>query len=207
MSFRLWKVFDEQTRIIRHLWALIGILILVNLVLGLSMAGMPKRLRVYLPPDISAGTTVRPGHIPKATLYAFAFQIFTAINTWTASGETDYPKAINAYRNYLTPDFYRLLRRDEKKRERQGELSRERTVSGVSGSGYQDARVVALGDGRFRVTLTLHIVETVGGSVVKDVTTVYPLVLVRVNESIQINPWGLAIAGFAAPPYRLKTRI
>jgi len=150
---------------------------------------------------------ITPHHIPKSTVYAFAYQIFTAINTWTDSGQADYEKNIQAYKDYLSVRFYQKLQTDYQHRRENGALSRQRMMSGVTGMSYTPADVKSLGNGTWRVNMHLQIVETVNGSVVKNVIMNYPLMVARVHESIQVNPWGLALAGFYQPPYRLKTLV
>ena len=78
-------------------------------------------------------------------------------------------------------------------------------MSGVSGMGYQPSDVKPLGNGTWQVQLHVQIVETLDGSVIKNVIMDYPLIVSRVHASIQVNPWGLAITGFNEQPYRIKT--
>lgn len=205
--FNAWKKFDELTLTIKSLWCLIGILVLINFLLLIGWMSAPSRLRVYLPPDLTQGALMKVGTIPKSTIYAFSYQIFTAMNTWTNSGTEDYKKNINAYKNYLSPKYYRELLEDYDTRTSNGELGRQRLVTGVSSMGYDPKDVEILGDGTWLVNMHLKIQETVNGSVVKDVLVDYPLVIARVNASIQVNPWGLVIQGYSKDPTRIKTNI
>ncbi len=207
MVFKAWKKLDQQGIAIKNMWIIIAILVFLNLCLVLSLANAPNKLRIYIPPDLTQGTTVQPGKIPKATIYAFAFQIFTAINSWPDSGEKEYGKNIHAYRNYLSAAFFERLKKDMGERKNNGELSRKRIMSAVSGMGYQPSDVKMLGNGVWRVNMKLEIVETLDGAVIKRVVMDYPLMVSRVSTSIQINPWGLVISGFSEPPYRIKTVI
>jgi len=205
--FNVWKKFDELGLTIKSLWVVIGILVFLNIFLVFGWMRMPSRLRIYLPPDLTQGAMLKPGKIPKSTVYAFGYQIFTAINTWTDSGSSDYRKNINAYENYLSPSFYQELLEDHATRAANGSLGRQRLVTGVSGMGYSPQDVRILGDGTWLVDLHLKIQETVNGSVVKDVVMDYPLVVSRIHTSIQVNPWGLAITGYNKDPHRVKTNI
>jgi len=205
--FNAWKKFDELTLTIKTLWFVIGLLVLVNFLLIIGWISAPSRLRVYLPPDLTQGALIKVNEVPKSTVYAFAYQIFTAINTWTNSGADDYKKNINAYKNYLSPKFYQELLEDCATRSTTGALGRQRLVTGVSSMGYDPKDVEILGDGTWLVNMHLKIQETVNGSVVKDVTMDYPIVISRVNASIQVNPWGLAIQGYYKDPKRIKTSI
>lgn len=205
MIFKAWKKIDSQGIAIKNLWAVVGILVALNLFLALFLATAPTRLRVYIPPDLSHGALLKPGAPNKSNVYAFAFQIFTAINSWPDNGAKDYMKNINAYRNYLSPSFYTQLKQDNDDRAANGELARTRIMSGVSGMGYKPSDVKSLGNGAWLVNLHMQIIETLDGSVIKNVIMDYPLVINQVHESIQLNPWGFAIAGFNQQPYRIKT--
>ena len=205
MLFKAWKKLDQQGVAIKNLWVFVGVLIVLNLFLLISLAAAPKQLRVYVPPDLSRGAMLKPGNIPKATVYAFAFQIFTALNSWPDSGMKEYGKNINSYRNYLSPAFYQQLEQDKLDRSSNGELSRKRIMSGVSGMGYQPIDVTILGNGTWLVKMQLQIMETLEGAVIKNVIMTYPLIISRVHTSIQINPWGLEIRGYNQHPYRVKT--
>lgn len=205
MSFKLWKKIEADNHLIKTLWIFIGVLCVVNGLLVLGWQHAPNRLTVYIPPDITQGATVKPNVIPATDVYAFAFQIFTAINTWSLDGEKDYPEAIHDYRYYLTTHFYDALQQDYNQRTSDGSLARTRMMSGYSGMGYQDASVKVLGKNTWEVDLTMHVVEQVGNSVVKDVLITYPMRVVRIDTSIALNPWGLALDGFVNDPVRVKT--
>jgi len=205
--FNTWKKLDEMSLMIKSLWVVIVILMVLNVLMFMGWKSAPSKLRIYIPPNLSQGVLVSPTEVPKNTVYAFAFQIFTAINTWTNNGTKDYQNNIAAYRNYLSPSFYESLENDYQKRMANGALSRTRIMSGVSGQGYQPSDVKPLGNDTWLVNIQLQIKESVGASVVKNVIMDYPLMITRVNESIQDNPWGLSINGFSSEPYRVKTII
>ena len=205
--FKTWKILDQQNLSIKYLWIFIGILFLVNIFLLCGLLSAPNKLRVYIPPDLSHGAMINPHHIPRATVYAFAFQIFTSINSWSDSGTLEYEKNINSYRNYLSASFYKLLQEDKNTRAENGELSRNRIMSGVSGMGYRPSDVKVLGNGSWVINMHLQIIETLDGSVIKNVIMDYPILVSRIHTSIQLNPWGLEIAGFYQSPYRIKTII
>lgn len=207
MIFQVWKRLDQLTLTIKSLWVMIIILLACNFLLFVGWKSSPKLLRIYLPPDLSQGAMIQPETINKNTVYSFAYQIFTAINTWTQDGQEDYSNNINAYRNYLSSHFYQTLLEDMKARQQEGALSRQRLVSGITGLGYSSSSVEVLGKDTWLVTLQLQIQESVDGALVKQIEENYPLVVTRVNTSVQINPWGLIISGFKSPPHRTKTTI
>lgn len=207
MIFQMWKRLDQLHITIKTLWIMIGLLIICNSLLFIGWKSSPKLLRIYLPPDLSQGAMIQPEKITKNTVYAFAYQIFTAINTWTKTGQDDYINNINAYHNYLSSHFYQTLLADVNSRQQEGALTRQRLVSGITGLGYNTTSVKVLGKDTWIVILQLQIQESVDGALVKQIEETYPLLVTRVNTSIQINPWGLEISGFQAPPHRTKTLI
>lgn len=207
MIFNAWKVMDQKNIAIKYCWILIAILIFLNLFLLLALANTPSRLRVYIPPDLSHGAIINPHHIPRATVYAFAFQIFSTVNSWEGQNDKEYAKNINDYKNYFSGQFYQALQKDNANRAENGELNRSRMMSAVSGMGYQPSDVTVLGNGSWLINMHLQIIETLDGAVIKNVIMDYPLLIFRVHAPIQVNPWGLEIAGFKSSPYRIKTII
>ena len=205
MIFNSWKRIDDLSLTVKTLWAVIALLVVLNIMMYCGWKFAPQKMRIYIPPDLSHGAMLTPNHIPRSTVYAFAFQIFTAINSWPDSGTADYKRNISIYRNYLSPSFFQQLMQDDLDRANNGELARKRIMSGVSGHGYLPSDVKVLGNGTWLVTMALQIQETLDGSVIKNVIMKYPLLITRVHTSIQVNPWGLELAGFHQPPYRIKT--
>ena len=98
---------DAVQLTIKTLWGVVAILIVVNLLLLIGWMSAPSRLRVYLPPDLTQGALIKADAIPKSTVYAFVYQIFTAINTWTNNGADDYKKTFNPTKIILILDFIR----------------------------------------------------------------------------------------------------
>lgn len=203
-TFGQWRRVDQLRMAVYALFGIIGVLVLVMLLLWVGWLRAPQKLRLYIPPNIDQGVTLQADHIPTSTVYAFAYQIFTAINTWMQSGDVDYVKNINAYKNYLSPQFYRALLLDAHTREINGALSRERMLSGAGA--YSISDVHYLGNGTWHVQMRLHLVETVTGNVIKDVVMTYPITVERVRAAIAVNPWGLVLGGFYHTPTRYMTR-
>lgn len=205
--FSAWKKIDQMSAAIKTLWGVVGVLVLLNIFMWAGWKSAPQQLRLYIPPDLSRGAMISPENVPKSTVYAFAYQIFTAINTWTNSGDKDYKANITSYKNYLSTSFYNDLLKDYQSRKDVGALDRTRMMTGVTGMGYTPTNVKKLGDGTWLVNMQLEITEEVGSSDVKKVVMDYPIIVAKVNESIQVNPWGLVIKGFYQEPYRKKTII
>lgn len=203
--FKAWKKFDELHLVIKVLWIFIGILVFVNVILCIGWMHAPKKMRIYIPPDLSSGALINPNEIPKASIYAFAFQIFTAVNSWPESGAQDYAKNLNSYRNYLSSSFYYALLRDLKSRQENGELNRHRIMSAATAMPYSEVDVKKLGNGVWLVNLHLQLIETLDGSVIKNVVMDYPLQVASIHTSIQLNPWGLVLTGYHGKSFRVKT--
>ena len=205
--FNLWKKMENDKALIQALWRMIAVLVGVIGLLGIGWMSAPSRLTVYVPPDVSNGATVKPNVIPAGVIYAFAFEIFTALNTWSTAGDVDYAAAINTYRYYFTPHFQAMLMADEKARAADGSLSRTRLMTGYSGMGYTDGSVRVIGKNMWEVDMRLQLVESVSGETVKNIVLDYPLRIVRTHEASGLNPWGLAIDGFVRQPTRTKTLV
>lgn len=205
--FTQWRREDQQYAILKYLWCFIAILVAMNILSFWGWKTSPAKLRVYLPPDISQGALLKANTVPDSTVYAFAYQIFTAVNTWSSNGESDYKHNINAYKNYLSPMFQERLHEDYTHKHATGALKRKRTMTAITGAAYSPNRIKVLGNGLWQVMLKLKITESIKGSVVKETILDYPLLISQVNTSVQVNPWGLVIIGFSAMPQRVETII
>lgn len=203
--FNAWKKFDELTLTIKTLWAVIALLVFINLILMFLWNNQKDSIRMYIPPDLSQGVYVKPGEANKSNVYSFGFQIFSAINTWNKSGEENYRKNISLYRNYLSSSFYQKLMNDFDSRSSNGELMRIRIMGTDPSEPFNSDFVHYVGNGSWHIDLHVEIEETVNGTVVKHVLMCYPLIIQQVNTSIQNNPWGFVISGYYSTPYRVKT--
>ena len=203
--FNQWKLFDDLSLTIKTLWIFIALLIAMNFILMLFWNHQKDVMRLYIPPDLSQGVYVKPGEANKSNVYSFAFQIFSAINTWNQSGEDDYKKNISIYRGYLTDKFYQSLIDDSESRLRNGELMRVRIMGTDPNTPIENKYINYIGNGLWHVELHVEIEETVHGSVVKHVSMCYPIIVQQINTSIQNNPWGFVISGYYDMPYRVKT--
>jgi len=206
MSFQLWRRIDSVNQTVKVLWVVIGILVFLNLMLFWGWQSAPQRLRIFVAPtQIAEGATVQADVVPDDVVYAFTFQVFSAMNTWSMDGNTDYISAIKQYRYYETDGFYHDLMDDYETRKAEGSLDRLRAMTGYSGMGFMPGSVTARGEGVWEVDLKLQVVERVGNTIVKDVLIQYPMRVVRTNLSVALNPWGLAIDGYVQTPQRIKT--
>lgn len=205
--FNYWKKEDQFIAANKSLWVMIVALLIVNLFLAVAFMRQPSQMTVYIPPDIDKGGVLSVNDVPKSTVFSFAFQIFSGVNSWSHSGLTDYSRNIDRYRHYFSPEFIKYLRQDQKNKSKNGALTRQRMMAINSDHPYTMSSVEKLGDGSWRVHLKVNIIETVNNSVIKDVEMDYPLMVTQQKTSIQDNPWGLVISRFFDSPYRIKTNI
>lgn len=203
--FKLWKQEDKYQAMIKMLVAFNGILLIICLLFFWGWKSAPSRLTLYLPPDISGGTTIKASAIPAQDIYAFAFQVFGSVNTWPTNGTSDYPTLIQNYKNYFSPGFIDWLNSDYQAKSTQNALDRQRYMS--LSSTYSPSDVIPLTDDSWQVNLQVQILETVDNQVVKSVVMTYPLIVTRADLPITANPWGLVISGFNAQPTRDQTNV
>ena len=204
--FNMWKKEEYFKSLIKVLFGFVGILSILLLALMFCWNNSVRNQMFFVPPDISSGVWVKPGDVPASTVYSFASQIFTGVNSWTSSGQDDYLKNIKMFKHYISPGFYNVLSSDYKQRASNGSLDRQRIMANTADD-YDPASVKNLGGGTWAVDLKLRIIETVDGQVVKDVIMDYPLKVAQVKTSLAFNQWGLVITGYYADPYRIKTNL
>ena len=185
----------------------VGVLVLLNFLLWYGWLESRNDIRVHIPPDIRSGAVLQAGEITSPNVYAFAAYIFQQLNHWESDGEIDYGQQIYRMAAYLTPAYREYLTNDLAVRGKRGELSgRVRSIQPVSGQGYEERRVDVVDTDAWVVWLDFIIQETVRGMDVKNLKIRYPIRVVRYDVDPEINPWGLALAGFAGEgPSRLDT--
>jgi integrating conjugative element protein (TIGR03746 family) len=200
----------EQARWhIRTLWFVIAMAFLVNALAVFGWMHSQTKIKINVPPRIpESGLTITQGQVPKTTVYSFAYYVWQSINHWSINGMLNYKQQITQFSSFLTPSFKLKLVQNYNNLLNQGELQdRIRTMQGMSGSEYVPQDVKYVGHGTWIVHLKMRLTEMMSSNakVVKDVQMYYTLKVVRYNVDAKQNPWGLAIAGFAANPARLKT--
>lgn len=205
--FDAWNQEDRYKAIIGMLLKIIYLLVFIAALCSIGWMTAPTRMTVYIPPDISNGATQKAGEIPNPFIYTFTFEVWQEINHWTQNGTQDYITNINTYWPYFTPSFKSVLLQDYEDLKTSGQLDRERVMQGIEGAAYDSIYVKKLSDNTWEVDLKVRLTEYKNNQVVKDVEILYPLKVVRYNISQKVNPYGLAITGFASEPVRLKTYI
>lgn len=205
--FSAWKKQERDNALIRTQACFIGVLFLVCVLLSVGWMTAPSRLRVYIPPDISNGATLKVNAIPEALIYSFSYEVWQELNYWPEDGSHDYPKNLHTFAAYLTPEFKAELTQEFNELLASGQIQRQRFIQGEAGSAYDITQVKKLNADTWEVDLKVRLMEYKNNQLVKDTAILYPLRITRHDVSTSNNPYGLAIAGFMAPPQRLKTYI
>lgn len=203
--FQAWKVQDKQMTLIKIQWGVIILEFVLMLLLWMGWHSAPQNMVVYLPPDLSQGTTTKPNQISTAYVYAFGFQIWQELNYWPNNGNQDYKQNIDNYGAYLTPRFKQALLEDFNSKQSTGELSRVRTLQGMQGAAFNIKKIKKLSANSWEVDIDAKLTESSDGVVTKDVEIEYPLRVVRMQISTTHNAYGLALDGVVSPPKRIKT--
>jgi integrating conjugative element protein (TIGR03746 family) len=198
---------DNTRAHIISLWLFIILLAIGMAYAFRGWANAPSDITLHIPPDLSSGSSVRVGEVPRPNVYGFAYYMWQQLNRWPRDGAEDFPAKLYRFAAYVTPAFRAELLRDMDRRGRMGELTgRVRALYEAPGAQYADSRVEVLGPNAWSVTIEAVIEETVAGMPVKHTRIRYPLRVVRYDVDRELNPWGMAIDGFAEPgPARVET--
>ncbi len=207
LNFNAWKKEDRDWALIRALKSGIGILFVLCVILAAGWMSAPSHLRIYIPPDISNGATFKVNEVPNPLIYTFAYELWQEINYWPEDSGQNYAKNIKTYAAYLTPGFQQSLLQELAELKATGQLQRQRFMQGISGAAYTPENVKKLGPDTWEVDLSVRLMEFKNNQPVKDVEILYPIKVTRREVSHNDNPYGLALAGFIAPPVRGKTYI
>lgn len=198
--FNAWKKEDRDAAMICAQNKCIVILCFGCLLLSIGWISAPSRIQVFIPPDMSAGATLKPGEIPPALIYSFADELWQEINYWAEDGSKDYEKNLRTYAAYLTPEFQAELFQELHELMDAGQLQRQRYLQG---SAFEVSHVKKLSSDSWAVDLKVRLMEYKNHQLVKDIEVLYPLKIVRRDISHSHNPYGLAIAGFVSKPIRV----
>lgn len=198
---------DNARAHIISLWLVIIVLAIGMAYAFRGWANAPSDITLHIPPDLSSGSSVRVGEIPKPNVYGFGYYMWQQLNRWPKDGAEDFPAKLYQFSAYLTPAFRAQLLRDMDQRGRKGELTgRVRALYEAPGAQYEESRVEVLGPNVWTITIEAVIEETVAGLSVKNTRIRYPLRIVRYDVDRELNPWGMAIDGFAEPgPSKVET--
>ena len=194
-----------QREAIRALWGAVGVALACALILGVGWMTAPSSLRIHIPPDLTAGATVRPDAPAPPHIYTFALYIWQQLYRWPNDGAREYRAKLDALVHFLTPGCRQDRLDDFAERNARRELAgRQRAVWEIPGRGYAVERVFHEGGGSWVVSLDLMIEETVLGERVKSRAVAYPVRVVRYDVDRELNPWGLALDCLAGVPRAIE---
>jgi integrating conjugative element protein (TIGR03746 family) len=203
------NALEQAEHHIRTLRMIVVIAFIINSFLFFGWMHSQSKIQVDVPPQIpESGLTLTQGKVPKTTVYSFAYYVWQKVNHWPNNGMQDYKQEITKFSPLLTPSFKLKLTQNYNNLLNQGELQdRIRIMQGMNGSEYSPSDVDYVGHGTWIVHLRMRLTEMMSSNakIVKDVQMYYTLKIVRYNVDAKQNPWGLAIAGLAATPARIKT--
>ncbi len=202
-----WKKEDRDQAIISIQSRFIGIILALCLLFAVGWMRSPSDVTIHIPPDINNGATFKINDIPAAFLHSFAYEVWQSVNYWSQDGLQDYPKNIHAYAAYLTPRFQAELLEDYDDLKTAGQVQRQRSLQGITGSSFESATVKKISENSWEIDLRMRLLEYRNHEVVKDIDLLYPLKVIRWDISSEKNPYGLAIDGFLSPPTRLKSTV
>ena len=90
---------------------LLGLCFVLMLILAYGWYSAPQKLTIDIPPDLTAGATVKPGTFHKATIYTLADSVLKQLNLWSEDGEKDFLTQAGRLQYLITPSCLRQLRR------------------------------------------------------------------------------------------------
>src|SRR5262249_26347219 len=160
--------------------------------LAIGWISAPSRLRVFIPPDIRNGATLKVDEIPDALIYSFTYELWQEFNYWPEDGSKDYPKNLRTYAAYLMPGFQAELLQDYNELMHGGQLQRQRYAQGIAEGGFDSASVKKLSHDAWEVDLKVRLMEYKNHQLVKDIDVLYPLKVIRRDVSNSHNAYGLA---------------
>jgi integrating conjugative element protein (TIGR03746 family) len=201
--FTAWKKEDRDSAVIQLQKQCIIALLLFCILLLIGWISAPARLRVYIPPDLRNGATLKINEIPPALIYSFAYEIWQELNYWQNNGSSDYSTNLRTYTAYLTSEFQAELKHEFQELSNSGQSQRQRNMQGVGASAFDSSLVKKLSNSTWEVDLKMHLQEYKNNQRVKDAVILYPLKITRFEGAPSANPYGLALAGFTAAPKRL----
>lgn len=178
--------------------------LLLFLIMGFNLNIAVKERRCFDVGKYSSGH-LEAATIPNYTVYDFAYRIWQGVNYWPTNGADDYKNNISQFRPYISQSFRSELDNQYRDLIALGELQdRSRTMVNTNAASIDyDKDVIKLSADRWQVNITTDINEYIGTHEVKHVRVKYPLVVTKNDISIDENPWGLQIVGFAKEPTKI----
>ncbi len=163
--------------------------------------------KVYVPPQLTIGTTLEVNTPSDEFVYGFTYYIWQVLHHWPNDGEENFDANIHMLQAYFTPHFYQTLKSEAALlKEKRQSSSRIRRLTGLHGALYQSHFVQQIDNHTWLVTLHMQVSEYVSESQlrIKEVGYEYQLYVTLEDFNREANPWGLVISGYAKTPHRLE---
>jgi integrating conjugative element protein (TIGR03746 family) len=200
----------NKERTIRVQWIMLAVMAALMAGAMLGWKFTEKNQTLHIPPDISAGASLKRNEISPAAIYAFTHYIWQQVNRWPTDGSKDYGQQIFKLAPYLTDSCKEQLTDDMNRKQNIGELDqRTRSLFEVAGSAYEDGRVEVVQRNRaWTVQMDSEITEQQRGTLIKSVPIRYTLRTVAFRGDLEKNPFGLALDCFDPnrPPVRIEAK-
>lgn len=184
--------FSETNRYIRFLHrCIIGLIILLGL-FSFAFVRIPKFITVYTPPDTSKAFMHKVAEIPSHAVYSFARTFWESLNYCEKDCADEYPQRLSSYSHYLTRRCLTDLQRHFDNN--RGLYSyRNRVLLPTENALFNESSVKALSADNWLVKLEYNLKDEVSGSLTRYNRILYPLMVVRSNRPLDLNPLGLEV--------------
>ncbi|MEM9257493.1 MAG: DUF2895 family protein [Pseudomonadota bacterium] len=167
----------------------------------------PKPVNGRALPQAPRNGTERRALLAPATIYGFAVTVMQRLNEWPCDGAQDYAVRIQELTHCLTANGLKTYLDDHSARFRVGELlGAVRCASEIPGRDYDRDRVIKLDSDSWRVDLDMLVDEGTRSSWGDYRYMHYPVRVVRCGVAPEINPFGLALDGYAGTVRELGTQ-
>ncbi|EGQ9284422.1 TIGR03746 family integrating conjugative element protein [Vibrio parahaemolyticus] len=191
-----------------HIRSLRIVCVILSALLGYSTylnMNQISDLSVHIPPDLSNGATMKVGEIPTPNVFVYTSHLWLEFNTWMNNGTEDAFNNVTAYRDYFSPQFLAMMKKEYEGKRTRKELERQRRLTLMPGTGVEAMkRVVPVTKNSWVVYLDVIDEEFYLGERVKNAKIRYSLLVEKVETTVDRNPIGVRIVGFKEKPRLLR---
>jgi integrating conjugative element protein (TIGR03746 family) len=202
------KMVSKMAELAEHVFTLRMALVMMFVVCLLSFwqnYRINQNITVHIPPDISNGVIMKEGEIPRANILVYASYLWVEFNSWTENGEKDAYDNLIVFEHYFGDQFLKDMKGYYDKLKSDGDLVRTRRLTFAEGALLDVTnRVKPITEGSWVVYLDMLDEERFDGKLVKSSRIRYPLIVERTETTIDKNPIGVRIVGFAEEPTLLN---
>jgi integrating conjugative element protein (TIGR03746 family) len=202
------KMVAKMAELAEHVFTLRMSLVMMFVICLLSFwqnYRINQNITVHIPPNIANGVTMKEGEIPRANILVYASYLWVEFNSWTKNGEKDAYDNLTVFENYFGEQFLKEMEAYYDTLKASGDLARTRRLTFAAGALIDVAnRVKPITEGSWVVYLDVLDEERFEGKLVKSSRIRYPLLVERTETTVDKNPIGVRIIGFAEEPTLLN---